>query len=127
MDRVDVRVSLRRPVDAELRDPKPAESSATVRDRVEQARERAARRFRGSPWKVNARIPTGELRTRFLPDPSGADVLDEVERSSRNLRGPDRILRVAWTVADLQGRDRPSGDDVAQALGLRGAATAWAA
>ena len=127
MDRVDVRVSLRRPVDAELRDPKPAESSATVRDRVEQARERSARRFRGSPWQVNARIPTGELRTRFLPDPSGADVLDEVERSSRNLRGPDRILRVAWTVADLQGRDRPSGDDVAQALGLRGAATAWAA
>jgi magnesium chelatase family protein len=127
LDRVDVRVSLRRPLDAELRDPDPAEASATVRVRVEQARERAARRYRGAPWQVNARIPTGELRTRFLPDASGADLLNEVERSSRNLRGPDRILRVAWTMADLQGRDRPSSEDIAQALGLRGAATAWAA
>jgi len=67
------------------------------------------------------------LRTRFLPDASGTDVLDEVERTSRNLRSPDRILRVAWTIADLGGRDRPSGDDIARALGLRGAATAWAA
>jgi len=98
-----------------------------VRARVEQARERAVRRFRGAPWQVNARIPAGELRTRFLPDASGTDVLDEVERTSRNLRSPDRILRVAWTIADLGGRDRPSGDDIARALGLRGAATAWAA
>jgi hypothetical protein len=34
---------------------------------------------------------------------------------------------VAWTVADLQGHERPTRDDVAHALGLRGAATPWAA
>ena len=127
MDRIDLRVGLSRPPDVELRDPTPAEGSAIVRERVTVARERASRRFVGMPWQINARIPAGELRRRFVPDHGGSLLLDDVERQSRNLRGPDRILRVAWTVADLQGHERPTRDDVAHALGLRGAATPWAA
>jgi magnesium chelatase family protein len=127
MDRIDLRVGLSRPRDVELRDPTPAEASSRVRERVAVARERATQRFVETPWKLNARIPTGELRRRFAPDDGGSQLLADVERQSRNLRGPDRILRVAWTVADLQGHDRPTRDDVAQALGLRGAATPWAA
>lgn len=127
MDRIDIRLALQRPLDAELMDPRPAESSESVRARVAAARDRAARRFAGLPWSVNARIPTGELRRSLLPDATGAAVLADFERRSGNLRGPDRVLRVAWTLADLRGHARPDRDDVAQALGLRGAATSWAA
>lgn len=127
MDRIDLRVALTRPLDVELRDPAPAESSADVQARVSLARERAAHRFSGMAWQVNAHIPTGQLRRAYLPDASGAQLLADAERSSRNLRGPDRVLRVAWTVADLNGHARPTRDDVAHALGLRGSATPWAA
>ncbi len=127
MDRIDIRVGLSRPLDIELRNPEPAESSSRVRERVAAARERASRRFMGLPWQLNARIPAGDLRRMFAPDPGGTQLLADVERQSRNLRGPDRILRVAWTLADLHGHDRPTRDDVAHALGVRGAATPWAA
>ena len=127
MDRIDIRVGLSRPLEVELRDPEPAESSSRVRERVTSARDRAARRFAGMPWQLNARIPAGELRRSYAPDHAGSQLLADVERQSRNLRGPDRILRVAWTLADLHGHDRPTRDDVAHALGVRGVATPWAA
>jgi magnesium chelatase family protein len=49
--------------------------------------------------------------------------MDEAERSlergALTARGIDRVLRVAWTVADLKGHDRPDDTDVLLALQLR--------
>ena len=118
---------MHRPTDAELADPQPGESSAVVRARVGAARDRARRRFTSCEWEVNARIPAGILRRRFAPDDAGQRALADYEQRSRSLRGPDRVLRVAWTLADLASRDRPGIDDVAMALSLRGASTPWAA
>ncbi len=42
-----------------------------------------------------------------------------LERGALSVRGYDRVLRVAWTVADLAGHAVPGSDDVAEALGLR--------
>lgn len=120
VDRIDVRVVLTRPLDVELDRGVPGEPTSTVRARVAAALERARARLAGFPWPSNASIPTGELRRRFLPDAGGAELLRDLERRSLNLRGPDRILRVAWTVADLGGVDRPGRDEVGQAIGLRG-------
>jgi magnesium chelatase family protein len=125
MDRVDIRIALARPGDAELAATSDAEPTEQVRARVQLARQRSTRRFAGLPWQVNAAIPAGELRRTWRPDAQGAELLHSVERRSANLRGPDRILRMAWTVADLAGRDRPGVDDIAVALGLRGAGTSW--
>jgi magnesium chelatase family protein len=127
MDRIDVRLGLVRPARGELASTRPVEGTAAVRDRVREARSRADARFAGQPWAVNARIPAAELRRRWLPDAAAGELLVDLERRSANLRGPDRVLRLAWSVADLAGHSRPTRDDVAKAIGLRGALQGWAA
>ncbi len=126
MDRIDIRLTLSRPCDADLAVTEGAEQSAAVRDRVLAARERSSRRWSESPWDINAAIPAGELRRRWWPDADGGELLRELDRRAANLRGPDRVLRMAWSLADLAGRERPGRDDVATAISLRGASTAWA-
>jgi magnesium chelatase family protein len=44
----------------------------------------------------------------------------ELDRGNLTARGVDRVLRVAWTIADLAGRDKPGADEVAMALRYRG-------
>ncbi len=127
LDRIDIRLALLRPSDGELMSTEPGEGSATVRERVAAARARSARRFAGLPYRLNAEIPAGELRRRWSPDPDGVDLLRDLDRASVNLRGPDRVLRMAWSVADLAGRSRPGRDDIAMACSLRGASAGWAA
>ena len=97
----------------------PGESSAAVAERVREARERQRRRLAASGWATNAQVPGAYLR-RQLPLPSGLEVVDRaLLRGRLSARGVDKVLRLSWTVADLAGRDRPSGDDVAVALAMR--------
>ncbi|MCK9916829.1 MULTISPECIES: YifB family Mg chelatase-like AAA ATPase [Microbacterium] len=96
-------------------------SSADARERVGDARERAARRLRETPWTVNAEIDGAWLRQG--PHAPTSDVrapLDAaLERGLLTLRAYDRVLRVAWSVADLAGHDRLTGDDIGRALYLK--------
>jgi magnesium chelatase family protein len=121
MDRIDLRLNVSRPAQAELTSSATVEPTGVVRDRVAAARERSRHRYRGRPWSTNAELPAGELRRTWCPDDGGLALLEELERKSANLRSPDRVLRVSWTLADLAGRDRPGRDEVAAAAGLRGA------
>ncbi|UFR02013.1 YifB family Mg chelatase-like AAA ATPase [Streptomyces sp. Go40/10] len=121
LDRVDLRVEVDPVTRAQLTEPGArGESTATVADRVRQARERAAARLTGTPWRTNSEVPGRELRSRHH---AVAGAMDEAERSLERgvltARGIDRVLRVAWTVADLVGHDRPDATDVALALQLR--------
>ncbi len=95
------------------------ESSAVVGERVRDARERQERRLRGSGWQTNGEVPGPFLR-RSLPLPEGLQVVENaVNRGRLSPRGVDKVLRVAWTLADLAGRDRPGSDEVAVALAMR--------
>ncbi|MEU9409837.1 YifB family Mg chelatase-like AAA ATPase [Streptomyces sp. NPDC048281] len=121
MDRVDLRVAVE-PVAREelLRLHTGAEPSAAVADRVRTARERAARRYEGLPWRTNSEVPGHELRTRWHVQPGALLKAElDLDRGLLTARGLDRVLRVAWTLADLAGRDRPSVNDVNLALELR--------
>jgi magnesium chelatase family protein len=120
LDRVDVKVELLPVGRAELlSDRRLAETSATVAKRVELARERAAFRLAGTPWRLNAQIPGSDLRRRFPP---AAGALAHIERAMElgqiSARGVDRVLRVSWTLADLAGKARPTADETGYALGL---------
>lgn len=121
LDRVDLRVEVDRVTRAQLTDRGArGESTATVADRVRAARERASQRLAGTPWRTNSEIPGRELRSRWH---AAVGAMDEAERNLERgvltARGLDRVLRVAWTVADLVGHDRPDATDVALALQLR--------
>ena len=120
MDRVDVKVVLQ-PVSRRdmLYDRKFAESSAVVADRVAAARERSAARLAGTPWRLNAEVPGAQLRRAFHPRAGSMKPLERVmELGQVSARGADKIIRVAWSLADLAGRDRPGIDEVGLAIGL---------
>ncbi|MER7676252.1 YifB family Mg chelatase-like AAA ATPase [Streptomyces sp. NPDC096934] len=121
LDRVDLRVEVDRVTRSELtgRGAR-GESTETVAARVLAARERAATRLAGTPWRTNSEVPGRELRSRWHASPGALDDAERsLERGVLSARGLDRVVRVAWTVADLVGHDRPDASDVALALQLR--------
>ncbi|MFD5782633.1 YifB family Mg chelatase-like AAA ATPase [Streptomyces sp. NPDC126933] len=121
LDRVDLRVEVR-PVDSAdlMGQGGRGESTAAVAARVRDARKRSAARLDGTPWSVNSEVPGHELRTRWRVAPGALAAAErDLERGLLTARGLDRVLRVAWTVADLAGRERPEARDVALALELR--------
>jgi magnesium chelatase family protein len=120
LDRVDVKIELG-PVSRKelLSDRSFAESSRAVGLRVLQARERAAYRLRDTPWRLNAEVPGSELRRTWPPAPGSLAVLERaMERGVISARGVVKVIRVAWTIADLAGRPRPGKDECHAALGL---------
>jgi magnesium chelatase family protein len=120
LDRVDVKITLE-PVSRRemLYDRKHAETSAVVARRVAAARDRAARRLAGTPWRVNAEIPGAELRRAFPPEHGALKSLDRaMELGQVSARGADKIVRVAWSLADLAGKSRPGAGEVDIAIAL---------
>ena len=96
-----------------------AEPSAVVAERVLQARDRQRRRLGGSGWQTNGEVSGSYLR-RHLPLPDGLQVVDEaVDRGRLSARGVDKVLRLAWTIADLAAHDVPGRDELAIALAMR--------
>ncbi|MDC4232958.1 YifB family Mg chelatase-like AAA ATPase [Actinomyces sp. B33] len=119
LDRIDITVAMRAPTRADLA-VGPGPSSAQVRERVSAARQRARHRLASTPWRVNAELPGRWLRTESGIDPRIVDSLDRaVDRGTVSMRGADRVLRLMWTLADLDGRPAPDQCDVARALQLR--------
>jgi len=121
MDRIDIRVDVAAPDPAALTEPGGVgESSEAVGERVMVARERSARRWRGTPWRCAAEVPGATVRRSWRPERREAELIDRAVRSGRLTgRGYDRVLRLALTAADLGGRDTPSSADLAMALALR--------
>jgi magnesium chelatase family protein len=119
LDRVDLRVEVEPVSRADLL-AADGESTAAVAARVHAARARTAARLTGTPWTRNADVPGHELRTRWHPAPGALAAAErDIEHGLLTARGLDRVLRVAWTLADLAGRPRPETNDVNLALELR--------
>ncbi|MFJ6740000.1 YifB family Mg chelatase-like AAA ATPase [Streptomyces sp. NPDC091279] len=121
LDRVDLRVQVDRVTRSQLTGlAARGESTATVAGRVRAARERAAARLADTPWGTNSEVPGRELRSRWHAERGAMDEAERcLERGALTARGLDRVLRVAWSVADLAGHARPDATDVALALQLR--------
>ncbi len=120
-DRVDVQMHVDPPTMADIDAAvESAEPGTRVIERVAAARERQEHRLRDTAWRSNGELPGAFLR-RELPLPADvtAPAYEELRRGSVTVRGVDRIMRIAWTVADLAGHDRPTRSDVMRAVGLR--------
>jgi magnesium chelatase family protein len=119
LDRVDVRVGMR-PVRGMGHAEGEPESTAMVRERVLRARAAARLRWAGTGWRTNAEVPGPVLRRQFrLPWAVMEPIEVALHRGLVSARGADRTLRLAWTLADLAGRERPVLEDVCAAMGLR--------
>ena len=119
MDRVDLRVDMH-PVLAGAFGDHAAESTSAVRARVAAARAAAAERWQDVGVRTNAEVPGPVLRRKFRLSRDAMEPLRKSLDSGRlSIRGVDRTLRVAWSLADLAGRDSPNLEDVSTALGFR--------
>jgi magnesium chelatase family protein len=96
------------------------ESTAQVRHRVALAREAAAQRWLPHGVRTNAEVSGALLRRKFRPSNAAMEPLQRaLDRGLLSIRGLDRSLRVAWSLADLAGRTSPGPDEVAAALSFR--------
>lgn len=124
-DRIDLRLNIRRVSSVLIDvDEQPRSTSAQLRERVQNARHRAASRLRGTPWSVNGEVSGDWLRapSNRLPRAATAVLDAALNNGSITVRGYDRVLRLGWTLADLAEKPAPERAEIRQALALRGGA-----
>ncbi len=119
LDRMDLLIDVGRPSEHELRGA-PVTDSATARERVADARDRQRHRLRGTRASCNGELDAGLIQARVrLDDEAQATLGGAYLTGQLSARGRHRVLRVAQTIVDLDGRDRIGARDVLTALSLR--------
>ncbi|NMG67648.1 YifB family Mg chelatase-like AAA ATPase [Azoarcus indigens] len=116
LDRIDLMIEVPAPTHDELVGAVPGETTAVVRARVAQARARQQQR----QGVANARLEAAAVEAYCMPDSAAANLLREaMMRLNLSARAYHRVLRVARTLADLAGVERPSAAHVAEAIQYR--------
>lgn len=120
-DRIDIKLRLSR-VTSITGSNATQNTSAKVRYRVQAAREKQAQRYKQHSWNYNAHAPGQWLRaTPNKIDTTETVILDRaLFQGQITMRGYDRVLRLAWTIADLENSPKPNRKHIAKALTLRG-------
>jgi len=119
-DRIDMHVDVPAVSPADLSLPPPREDSRAVGARIAAARQRQAQRYAGKAIATNAEADGQLLDEVASPDAPGRKLLAEAaERFKLSARGYHRVLRVARTLADLDGSEGVRQVHIAEALGYR--------
>lgn len=121
VDRIDITRHVAPVSPHEMRDrfarPEP---SAGVRARIEVARGRQLARFAGRSWRLNGHAPGPALLEEWpLTDAAAGLLEDEIYAGRLSRRGATRVHRLAWTITDLLGGERPDVEEFDVALRLR--------
>ena len=120
LDRIDLIVEVPALDYEELRRKKPAESSAEIKKRVNAAREIQRKRFAGDSSMSNSRISPKALRQHCALDEEGEGLMKAAfDSMGLSARSYDRILRVARTIADLEGSETIQSQHLAEAIQYR--------
>jgi magnesium chelatase family protein len=122
LDRIDIHIEVPAVQYKELRGRACAEGSAAIRDRVMAARERQQQRFRKSGEKIysNAQMTTRQIRAYCELGPDAERLLERaMQQQGLTARAHDRILKVARTIADLEGAENLSVAHLAEAIQYR--------
>ena len=120
MDRIDMRVQVDPLGRVELMQAALGESSEVIQKRVISARHIAAERFRTQKWSLNSEIPSRALRTTYQPERMAMNFLhNELDRERITARGLHKVMRTAWSLADLAEHPRPTLADTEMAYLLR--------
>lgn len=119
LDRIDIHQRLAPMRTALLSAATEGETSAVVAQRVVAARQRQRARLEPLGWSTNGEVPGPVLRKR-LPLPDGMEMVNRaLLRGQLSARGVDKVLRLAWTIADLDGVDVPAAQHLHTALAMR--------
>ncbi len=121
MDRIDLRIEVPAVAYSDLELPATGEPSTSIAARVTAARQRQTARFANHPkLRVNAEAEGALLEDIAAPDAEGRALLARVaDRFGLSARGYHRVLRVARTIADLDGADRVAAPHIAEAVSFR--------
>ena len=118
-DRIDIQRQIL-PASRGGEDGEKPESTAVVAERVQAARDRQTYRYRETGWLLNSQIPGPLLRREFQLDSPSQKMLEDLYTEGRlTARGFDRVVRLAWTLADLEGIGQPTQELTHQAYQLR--------
>ncbi|HSO47934.1 MAG TPA: ATP-binding protein, partial [Rhizobiaceae bacterium] len=122
LDRIDLRVEVPAVTASDLLAPCASEKSATVAARVARARALQADRFAelGSDAMINSSASNSMIEAAAAPEASGLQLLKDAADAMRfSARAYHRILKVARTIADLDGADRVGRIHIAEAIAYR--------
>jgi magnesium chelatase family protein len=120
LDRIDLHIEVPRILHRELSDPVDSESSASIRDRVDAARDIQRQRFAGTATVSNAHMTTRQMRRHCKLDSDGQQLMEMVtDRLGYSARTYTRILKVARTIADLAGEEQIGQPHLAEAIQYR--------
>ncbi|HTX64957.1 MAG TPA: YifB family Mg chelatase-like AAA ATPase [Opitutaceae bacterium] len=120
LDRIDLHVEAPPLSVEELRQERPAEPSAAIRERIEAARFRQRARFGGTRTATNARMTQAQIRQHCGPDAALGRLLQQaMEQLHLSARAYDRILKVARTIADLAGAETVAAPHLLEAIQYR--------
>jgi magnesium chelatase family protein len=120
LDRIDIHVEVPPLKRGELTDESLGEPSAGIRDRVRRARELQQDRFRRSKIYCNAHMSTRQIRKFCQAEGEARSLLETaMDRLGLSARAYDRILKVARTIADLEGLQTIGAAQVAEAIQYR--------
>ena len=120
LDRIDIQIEVGQLSFETMRDNTKRECSADIRKRVEKARERMVKRYAGTGIFANGQLTPAMIREYCVTDDKADELLKAAfERLSLSARGYDRILRLAKTIADMDGEDVINGSHIARAIQLR--------
>ena len=120
LDRIDIIVEVPAVQFEDLRRRREAEPSAAVKERVNRARKQQHKRYGEQSGMCNARMGPAELRSFCRLDEESAQLMQQAfEAFGLTARSYDRILKVARTIADLEGSDQITADHIAEAIQYR--------
>lgn len=121
MDRIDIQCEISAIPFNELSKAQPGEPSANIRERVIAARAMQTRRYEGvAGVHCNAQMTEKMIHEYAEPDAAGLELLrTAMERLSLSARAYSRILKVARTIADLDGSEKVEPRHIAEAIGYR--------
>lgn len=120
MDRMDLCVHMNAVAFYELKDKKEQEDSATIKKRVNRAAEIQRERYKDENINFNGQL-TGRNIERFCPlGKKERELMEQVyEKFDLSVRGYEKIIKVARTIADLKGKEKISVSEIAEAVSFR--------